>query len=109
MAFHPYCRECQTWHPENKHVADQQKSIEDSAERCSESAQRAISQDEDVVRTIARMLAGHGWFINVQASRINEHFTVSECPKAGWALAKIRAHDAAMAASGNPHGDSHAE
>jgi hypothetical protein len=45
-----------------------------------------MSPDEDLVRVIARMLADRGWFIEVRASRINEHFTVDERPEAGWAL-----------------------
>ncbi len=45
-----------------------------------------LGPDEDLMSTICKMLAERGWFIRVEASRIGEHFTISEVPKAGWAL-----------------------
>jgi hypothetical protein len=45
-----------------------------------------MTQDEDVMRVWAKSMAERGWFVNVQASRINEHFAIKEVPRAGWAL-----------------------
>jgi hypothetical protein len=45
-----------------------------------------MTQDEDVMRVWAKSMAERGWFVNVQASRVNEHFAIAEVPRAGWAL-----------------------
>jgi hypothetical protein len=49
------------------------------------------SADEDLVRVIAKMLAERGWFVDITASRINEHFVVKERPAAGWGLREVTA------------------
>ena len=48
-----------------------------------------MDPDEDLLRVICKMLSERGWFVNAQASRINEHFEVKQCPPSGWGIKQL--------------------